>query len=193
MKNEKIKTNKTKIVARVMLVILLISSAINLAGCGNKGLEAGFKWKNETDAWADYFCAYRSDQKEFNIDDVTLTFYYGGETNGIEFPFRIYFMNEEKDIYLIKEVKDHNSEDYLVDYERHKILFIYKYTRIFNHSELITIPANLFVNDDGYILFILTSECVDHGTPSIGIQNHQFAGISVQYQKDKDRIILSIE
>ena len=33
MPNGNIKTNKTKMVARVMLVILLISSAINLAGC----------------------------------------------------------------------------------------------------------------------------------------------------------------
>ena len=193
MKNEKIKANKTKILARVMLVVLLFSSAINLAGCGGKGLEAGFKWKNETDAWRDYYCAYRSDEREFNINDVTLTFYYGGNTNGIEFPFAIYFMNEEEDIYLIKEVKDHNPEDYLVNDEYNKILFTYKYTRIFNHSEIITIPADLFVNDSGYILFILTSESVDHGRPSIGIQNHQLAGISIKYEKNQDRIILSAE
>ena len=33
MKNGKMKLNKTKIVARVMLVVLLLSSALNLAGC----------------------------------------------------------------------------------------------------------------------------------------------------------------
>ena len=34
MKSGEININKTKIVARVMLVVLLFSSAVNLSGCG---------------------------------------------------------------------------------------------------------------------------------------------------------------
>ena len=54
MKNGKIKANKTKILARVMLVVLLFSSAINLSGCG----------KN----------VYVDIKKKFNLNDGKITF-----------------------------------------------------------------------------------------------------------------------
>ena len=83
---KKIKFNKTKIVARVMLVVLLLSSAINLAGCSNNWLEInnneGIEWglkssglrREEVNLVS---VAYKSDKKEFDVNDVTLTFFYG--------------------------------------------------------------------------------------------------------------------
>ena len=54
MKNGKIKLNKTKIIARVMLVVLLFAGTLNLAGCGNK-IQVDLN-------------------KQFNIDDGTINF-----------------------------------------------------------------------------------------------------------------------
>ena len=57
MKNGTIKLNKTKIVARVMLVILLFSSAVNLAGCGL----VEYYWASEThQEFVEYIKNYNS-------------------------------------------------------------------------------------------------------------------------------------
>ena len=57
MKNGNIKANKTKILARVMLVILLISSTINLAGCGL----VEYHWEGKThQEFVEYIKNYNS-------------------------------------------------------------------------------------------------------------------------------------
>ena len=141
---------KTKLIARALLLILLLASAVNFTACRNKGLEAGFKWKEHPDAVCEYFCAYKSDKRVFDINDVTLTFYYGG-TQGVQCPvFKVYFENEDGDAYIVKEIRNHNPDDYKVDYEGY-----YRWTRVFNFSENITIPKELFVKQRGHIFFCL--------------------------------------
>ena len=185
MKNTNLQYRKPAIAARVMLIILLLTSALSLGACGNKGLEAGFVWRNHPDSTSDYFCAYKSDKREFDINDVTLTFYYGGHY-GIEYPsFELYFENENNDIYLIKKVDDHNPEDYLIDTD-YKKLFA-KDKRVFNHSEIITIPKELFINDNGYILFVLAYEYEQNMKPD------RLATIGILYEKRGDKIFLSEE
>ena len=153
MKKTNFKINKTKLIARMMLIVLLLTSAVNFTACRNKGLEAGFKWRQHPDGTSDYFCAYKSDKREFDINDVTLIFYYGC-TKGITCPsFKLYFENKNGDIYLIKEVRDPNPDDYKVNLEYKETLFFNTYEKVFNYSESITIPKELFVNDSGVILF----------------------------------------
>ena len=149
----KFQTKKTKLIARVMLLVLLLTSVLILTACIEKeGLEAGFKWREHPDASMDYFCAYRSDKREFNIDDVTLTFYYGG-LRGLDcYAFRLYFENKNGDVYLIKQVTNHNPDDYKVHCEGYTRWDSY---RVFDFCENITIPKELFVNDSGYIFFCL--------------------------------------
>ena len=141
---------KTKLFARIMLLVLLLASAVNFTACGQKGLEAGFKWHEHPDAYMEYFCAYRSNKREFNISDVTLTFYYGGVGGMNCSAFRLYFENENGDVYLIKKIRNHNPDDYKVHVEGYTM---WDSHREFNYCENITIPKELFVNDSGYIFF----------------------------------------
>lgn len=75
------KINKTKLVARVMLLALILS-IFAATGCSNptditKGLKKGFSGSDFKDESNPCLIAYESDKNEFDITDVTLTFYYG--------------------------------------------------------------------------------------------------------------------
>ena len=167
MKNVKIKANKTKIVARVMLVILLISSAINLAGCGNKGLEAGES--KYGDFIPMFMCGYKSDNNEFDIDNVTLDFYYGCTAYKYSVPrFELYFSDEKENMYLIKKVDEElTSEKYNIETKYVPFLmrsFINNLT--YNYCEKITIPKELFDKKEGYLFFMISTESLYYGETS---------------------------
>ena len=195
MKNEKIKTNKTKIIARVMLVILLLSSAINLAGCGNKELEAGFEGEIK-DMAPIFVCAYKSDKSEFEIDNVTLTFYYGGafessvERDRIKrfsYPtFEIYFVNDEEMRILVKRVEENLvSEKYRTWIGRESKIWK-KSKRFFNHSEVFTIPEDLFTKESGMIYFYLYgADVLINDEPEI------ICSIGICYNRNGNKITLS--
>ena len=69
----------------------------------NKGLEKGLYKSDFEDESPFLRVAYQSDNNEFNIDNVTLTFYYGASyssgiqlelENGLNIPvFELYFQN----------------------------------------------------------------------------------------------------
>ena len=83
MKNGKIKLNKTKLIARVMLVVLLFSSALNLAGCGfveyhwegkshQEFVEYIKKYTSRHDLYVNTFISFDLD----NHDEVSERIYY---------------------------------------------------------------------------------------------------------------------
>ena len=188
MKNTNLKLNKTKLVARLMIVILLLASTLTLASCGKKGLEIGFEWRQHPDGSSRYFCACTSDKNEFEKDNVALTFYYGG-IEGIAWPvFRIYFENDNGDIVTIKEVKDHKIDDYMVVLKTKKILFYHTYEKSFKYSETITIPEELFVNENGYILF-----GVDGGEPTESgeVKWHNLCREGIYYRIKDNTVMLT--
>ncbi|MBQ9760358.1 MAG: hypothetical protein IJW16_03295, partial [Clostridia bacterium] len=74
-------------------------------------------------------CAYKSDKTVFDIDDVTLTFYYGGDfydslelelEKGYNIPwFELYFKDENGKKYFIRRVEENLvSEKYRMTYVR---------------------------------------------------------------------------
>lgn len=179
-----------KIVARVMLVVLLISSALTLSSCGNKGIEAGFEGAGK-DMAPLFACAYRSDKSKFEIDDVTLTFYYGGafETNverdrieRFSYPtFEIYFVNDEETHILVKRV-----EENLVS-EKYRTWIGRGSKRFFNHSEEFTIPKELFTKESGMICFyIYGNDVLKNDGPEI------ICSIEIYYNNDDNKITLSV-
>ena len=173
---------KTKLIARIILLVLLLASAVNFTACGKKGLEAGFEYREHPHAYWDHFCACRSNKREFDISDVTLSFYYGG-TKGMDLPsFGIYFENEEETVYLIKEIKNHNHEQYIVNNEYKQFLFFNKIIRTFTHSENITIPKELFVNNRGHILFYMKAN--DLGDLYLGT-------VAIYYKVEGNTVFLS--
>ena len=192
MKNTNLKLNKTKLVARLMLVILLLTSTLTLASCGNQseGLEVGFTPYGEMD----FSCGYRSDKTEFDIDDVTLTFYYGGSyeynieseiKNTFSYPaFELYFCDEKLDNrILVKRVEENLVSEKYRAYSTLK--FFNKHVIEYKHSEIITIPQELFAEDLGIIYFCLYGANVRESSEVKIITSVQIA-----YQKNGDTITL---
>ena len=119
------------------------------AGTLSVGLEDGFQSSNGDES-PRYLCAYRSDKTEFDIDDVTLAFYYGGYYyNGAEyelenlsdFPyFDLYFSDDGGERYFVKRVEENFvSEKYNINFTYDENRSVIK--RTFNHSEVIRINA----------------------------------------------------
>ena len=107
------------------------------------------------------FAAYRNNTCEFDIDHVTLEFFYGGLwANDIEFvlthsdnypEFDLYFVNSDGDELLVKHVEENFvSEKYRCD-----VYYVSprKTGVIFNFSEYLTIPKELFCKNSGVIYF----------------------------------------
>ena len=86
----KVTTNRQK-KGVFRLVLLLMMTALLVTGCEQNpslpteeqgeppsaGLEVGFDASSQGEESLPISCAYRSDKTEFDIDDVTLDFYYG--------------------------------------------------------------------------------------------------------------------
>ena len=109
--------------------------------------------------------AYRIDKTDFDIDDVKVTIYFGGYfSDSIELErecgrnipeFEIYFSDSfENCILPIRQIE----ENYVS--EKYRMSFIYDDSHhatemIFNHSEEITIPKELFSEEKGLIRIIV--------------------------------------
>ena len=193
------KTNKRKFVARVMLFILIVS-IFAMMGCSNqtditKGLRKGFSGSDFSDESNACLIAYESDNNEFDITDVTLTFYYGFvlasgielELSGQSYPvYELYFENEEGVSVLVKHVEENLiSEKYeckvIFDDNYHIIEILY------NHSETLTIPQELFTKETGIIHFCIYSENIREFDSKFRLIN----SIEIYYKKEKNNIILS--
>lgn len=125
-------------------------------------LESGFQYQAGSAESPSNFCAYKSETNEFDINDVTLDFFYGGYYyNGAEHAienylncptFDLYFVNDQGDQYLVKHVEENFvSEKYsceIVFDEKHDPKKIK-----FNHSETLTIPPELFTEPSGCVWF----------------------------------------
>lgn len=199
------KTKRTRFIARIMLLVMLLATIFtNSCQWFNKedvldesnGLRAGFpntKYIGNKDGYFMH-CAYETDTNEFYINDVTLTFYYGGYyASGIEMElelavnipvFELYFINEETE-YLIKRVEEQFiSEKYYMELildENYQAVDL-----IFNYSENITIPKELFINETGCIYFSIVGENLNNHGKII-----QIGWIAIFYKKVDDKIILS--
>lgn len=142
--------------------ILIFSNPSTPPTSNDRSLESGFvqmKFGEESDY---NFCAYRSHTEKFDIHSVTLRFYYGGYyPNGIEYTleneqsyptFDLYFVNDEGDRYLAKHVEENFiSEKYSCDIAYDDSRNIYEIC--YKHSEILTIPAELFTKQSGMIRF----------------------------------------
>ena len=155
-----------------ILVVLTLISAITGCSQQEKGLEGGFYKQNGEGLQCPSHaltCAYRSDRTEFDIDDVTITFYYGGTWGGdiesisgaFDYPsFSLVFRNDESQYYLIREVNENLvSEKYrhIMHYDRQDD-GSYLVSESYNHSEEITIPKELFTKTTGCIDFCVFSQ-----------------------------------
>ena len=160
---------KVNNVGNLLLILIIIS--IFCTSCTNLGLEGDFKsisfgWSNTESN--PYHCTYKTEKTEFDIDDVSIDLYYGGDYYDVQFndeygsiipSFYIYvagnwdgknqkFNNE----HLIKHVEEpFISEKYDCEIIRKQFLFWHTTEIIYNHCETITIPRELFIENSGVI------------------------------------------
>ena len=158
-------------------------------------LENGFKPSN-FDESPIFHCAYKSDKTHFDIDDVTLDFFYGGYYyQGVEhqlenmhdFPyFELYFEIDGGEELLIKRVEENFiSEEYSCDFVYDENWYI---TEIkYNHSETITIPKEIFTEDNGLIYFAIYGENVKEPEQ----QTKFITGIGMYYKVIGEQVVLS--
>jgi hypothetical protein len=133
-------------------------------------LESGFiqQISYGCDPASTYFAAYRSDKTEFLVDDVTLSFSFGdsfadieqGHSDETEVHIKVFFLTGERNSWrytYIKELEDFYGEAYKCNFVK-----INKYwsKAVFNYSEDITVPAELFTGERGRIDFGITEYIV---------------------------------
>ena len=160
------------------------------------GLENGFKPSNSAAEAPANYCAYKSDINEFNIDDVTLEFFFGGHyASGVEhelshsrnYPtFDLYFVDEEGNRYFVKRIEENFVSDKYsceVVYDENWYITEIRY----NHSEQITIPSEVFTKENGQIWFEIHSANANDIEPEVKC----ITGISIFYQVSNGRVVLS--
>lgn len=134
--------------------------------------------------------AFECDKRVFDIDDVTLTFYYGHGfgTNeailehyrgaGVDYPnFDLYFETED-DSYLIRHV----DENFITaKYGCNKLSNGYF---VLDYSEIITIPKDLFTKEKGCVTFRIS------GFNSSRQEDELLSSIGLYYVKNDDTVTL---
>lgn len=161
----------------------------------DKSIKSGFQYSNGAPLPSD-FCAYSSDTNKFDIDNVSLTFFYGGWfspdinfelENGINIPeFDVYFGDSDHEpIYTIA----HKNENYVSEKYRCRITSDESHLVIinFNYSEKITIPRSLFSEDQGVIRFCISGTDVNAENPKY----HIISLIYINYDVANEIVVLS--
>lgn len=186
------------IVGVIMGAMLLIHNQ-STPSVGNESvLESGFKQSFHGEESPINYCAYRSKTNKFDIKHVTLDFYYGGYydidyelQNTTSYPtFDIYFKDDQGNKYLVKHVEENFvSEKYSCDfvYDDDRNICEIKY----NHSETLTIPAELFTKESGKIWFSIEGKNILAPETNYS-KSLVITGICIFYKKvENGQIVLS--
>lgn len=160
----------------------------------SSGLESGFDVGGNSCASTGFYCAYKSEKNEFEIDDVTLEFYYGGwyyplgaeylrETTH-DFPFfDVYFGEDEGEKVLVKRVE----ENFILD-KYNVIVNFYERKHTFTFSEPLTIPKQLFSKETGIVYFYITGTNIKNGDKA---KTQLITSINIFYKVTDGKVILS--
>lgn len=205
------KKTMKKTIAFILMICTLALSMVScdFAGIFNKntdldnsftpqssGLEYGFKLENGNEETPIHFCAYRCENNTFDIDDVTLIFYFGVYyfstaeyhiKSTESFPsFEIYFTNDDNEMILMKKVDENFiSEKYhceLIYGENHSITEV-KY----NYSETFTIPKKIFNKETGRIYFAIYGINATLHEPTV----EWITGVGINYKVTNGKVTLS--
>ena len=157
-------------------------------------LEGGFNYPSLDALPSNIFCGYRSEHSEFDINNVTLNFYYGCvfltdleyELTMKSYPnFEIAFQHENGEKFTVKKVDENLiSEKYSCEAVWDENWYIVD--MIFNHSESLTIPKELFINETGiiYLQIYGINQALDKNVIECIVST------PIAYEKTGDKIVL---
>lgn len=192
-----------KIMGIVLLICTLIFSAI---GCTSrrqsKEIQQGFYSEpaegEQSPVQSSNQIAFKSDTNVFDIDDVTLTFGFGWlcatdsmtDTSNYSIPeFDVIFSNDKDSSVIAKHIDDEFyspnfviTADHTWNEERSEII---RTEHIFAHTESLTIPEELFTDNEGFIRVTLKGD-VNYIPNSTGC----FASTVIYYTKELDNVKL---
>ncbi len=191
------KKEHTRLLRRISAVLLIILTfTVCATGCELEDvLNSVVKAKDEPTCVGkhnSFHCAYKSNKTEFDINDVTLEFFYGTyvytdvefmREHGSTVPgFELYFSNDQEQEYLIKRVEeDLVSEKYHSEYNKDEKRYD------FTHSETITIPKELFTKEKGYVYFFLREISNADNYPT----KFSLTSVDIYYEVIGDKVIIS--
>lgn len=166
--------------------------AQNMGETQPKSLESGFYAYYDCVGSTAFHCAYKSDKTEFDIDNVTLDFYYGveylfteeDERETIDIPsFDLYLSNGKSPKISIKHVEENLiSEKY-----RCHIAWDEDSKITYNHCETVTIPRELFVEESECLYFSVYGTNVREFYP----EYRSVIGAHLHYKIVGERVILA--
>ena len=159
---------------RILSVIMLTILFLSMFGCTSKaGLESGFTYKGDKPL-PDFFLAFKSDKTEFDINDVTINISIGleSEFSPLDDPryiLKLIVVDEQnfvestlhddyayrKTLTLLKECVDFSNKKFYYESEQ---INSRTFKVSFNHSEAITIPAEMFSQQSGVLKLVLYQE-----------------------------------
>ena len=177
----------------IFLVLAMFLTALCFAGCKQTVLEDGFCVSGGCLDIGPMCCAYRSNTDEFNIDDVTLEFFYGGDYHEdlsvaletFNYPFfELFFKNDEGYSVCVKRVDENLvSEKYRckihIDKNNNPVTFCY--------SEMLTIPQEIFSKEKGFLWFTISGTNISE----ISSQHGPIASIRIYYKTAGNKVVLS--
>jgi len=197
--------------AATLLLLVMASALVGLTGCGTTDLGL----ERTTNLGIRY--SVKSNITKFNVDNVTLDFYYGNDGGHIgkigdytEFVcFALYFCDGQysdeisasgigiyfddyrniENHYYIKEISydEFYSGEYLVTYP-------FMWTPKFNHREAITVPTEAFARESGRFAFqiVAVNRYTGNSGNDSGYYAYGLSYVSVVYTYiDEQTVLLS--
>ncbi len=186
----------------LMLVGVMLILSLLLGGCSlfNQGVEDGFEFIWLSPLFSDHGIAYRSDVTEFDIDNVTLTLYYGYECPIFDYeniPILVTISNYDagKNVLIRKfEEEEFYTEERKATFETTNPFIGLKYRCTFNYSETITIPKELFTEEKGMLFFRLELEHLPFSYKSEGfgyVDDALLSEVALCYEIRDNKVIIS--
>ena len=181
---------------KVLIFLVVLCGMLSLVGCGGDekkdGLKSGFV-VNEGELQSFYYCAFSTDKTKYDIDNVSVQFYYGcinAENQSVndkfDLEFRLFVSNGTTNT-MFKTIDQVDFYD-----EQYSCRLMKDESGIerieYTHHELVTISKTLFDKASGEISlsikeYITQDELEDRYGSS--------DSVTFKYTKDNNQIVLS--
>ncbi|MBO5715748.1 MAG: hypothetical protein J6S23_05085 [Clostridia bacterium] len=211
MKNENLKTNKTKLIARLMIVVILATGVLNLVGCNNKYKYNYFRVQQiEAEHYQPAVLRVNSTTNIFEIDDCTLDLEIGihklslfgriddnakekeyAYSQNQNITFALYFCDDEMaEVYPqstqnIKSIEGHLFVKEITEEQAFTKEYGYNNLKC-NHVEKITIPIEYIDANSGAVVLKLAIYFVDKDSQ---YTCNRFFYIKLEFQRTDDNTI----
>lgn len=151
--------NKKKrfiIIGAIILLVLVLTVVLIIT---NRGIQDGFKfnrmYRSTIIDQPPVACAYKTQKRVFDIDNVTLELYYGMLSkynyNNDYVCAEIYCKNPKGEKIQLQSITETvYSDKYSIDIRKIHKIFYYTVKYDFNYHETIKIPREVFVGDSGF-------------------------------------------